>query len=237
MRSARPSSTTRDVMPGVAAMLPILQVEAYFPTAPAGHRAPADPAGEGAAPTRSSPARSSPATANRARCRPAARTLTVVNTGDRPVQIGSHYHFFEVNKALDFDRAASFGMRLDIPAGTAVRFEPGQKEVALVGLRRAARIVRPQRPHRRRRHRSGRCATAAPARAPRRRLQGRVRSTMVSIARRDYAALYGPTVGDGVRLADTSLIAVVERIMPSMATNACTAAARPCATASGLLPA
>ena len=62
-------------------------------------------------------------------------TLTVVNTGDRPVQIGSHYHFFEVNKALDFDRAASFGMRLDIPAGTAVRFEPGQrKEVALVGF-------------------------------------------------------------------------------------------------------
>jgi len=59
----------------------------------------------------------------------------VVNTGDRPVQIGSHYHFFEVNKALEFDRAASFGMRLDIPAGTAVRFEPGQsKEVALVGF-------------------------------------------------------------------------------------------------------
>jgi urease subunit gamma/beta len=59
----------------------------------------------------------------------------VVNTGDRPVQIGSHYHFFEVNKALDFDRAAAFGMRLDIPAGTAVRFEPGQrKEVALVGF-------------------------------------------------------------------------------------------------------
>jgi urease subunit gamma/beta len=62
-------------------------------------------------------------------------TLAVVNTGDRPVQIGSHYHFFEVNKALEFDRAASFGMRLDIPAGTAVRFEPGQsKEVALVGF-------------------------------------------------------------------------------------------------------
>ncbi len=63
------------------------------------------------------------------------RTVSIeaVNTGDRPVQIGSHYHFFEVNKALDFDRAAAFGMRLDIPAGTAVRFEPGQrKQVALV---------------------------------------------------------------------------------------------------------
>jgi urease subunit gamma/beta len=56
----------------------------------------------------------------------------VVNTGDRPVQIGSHFHFFEVNKALDFDRAAAFGMHLDIAAGTAVRFEPGQeKEVTL----------------------------------------------------------------------------------------------------------
>ncbi len=50
--------------------------------------------------------------------------LTAVNTGDRPIQIGSHFHFFEVNKALDFDRAAALGMRLDIPAGTAVRFEP-----------------------------------------------------------------------------------------------------------------
>lgn len=59
-------------------------------------------------------------------------TLKVVNTGDRPVQIGSHYHFFETNKALDFDRALSFGMHLDIPAGTAVRFEPGEsKEVGL----------------------------------------------------------------------------------------------------------
>ncbi|NOT53660.1 MAG: urease subunit beta, partial [Deltaproteobacteria bacterium] len=49
-------------------------------------------------------------------------TVTVLNTGDRPVQIGSHYHFFEVNRALRFDRAATFGLRLDIPAGTAVRF-------------------------------------------------------------------------------------------------------------------
>jgi urease subunit gamma/beta len=54
--------------------------------------------------------------------------VTVVNTGDRPVQIGSHFHFFEVNKALDFDRAAAFGTRLDIPSGTAVRFEPGDTQ-------------------------------------------------------------------------------------------------------------
>ncbi|PHK94910.1 urease subunit beta [Pseudoroseomonas rhizosphaerae] len=52
--------------------------------------------------------------------------LVVANTGDRPVQVGSHYHFFETNPALEFDRAAARGMRLDIPAGTAIRFEPGQ---------------------------------------------------------------------------------------------------------------
>ncbi|MBF9032286.1 urease subunit beta [Rhodobacterales bacterium HKCCE3408] len=59
--------------------------------------------------------------------------LTVANTGDRPVQVGSHYHFAETNSALDFDRAAARGMRLDIAAGTAVRFEPGQsRDVQLV---------------------------------------------------------------------------------------------------------
>ena len=60
-------------------------------------------------------------------------TLKVANTGDRPVQVGSHYHFYETNPALDFDREASRGMRLDIAAGTAVRFEPGQeRDVTLV---------------------------------------------------------------------------------------------------------
>ena len=60
-------------------------------------------------------------------------TLDVANTGDRPIQIGSHYHFFEANAALAFDRDAALGCRLDIPAGTAVRFEPGQsREVSLV---------------------------------------------------------------------------------------------------------
>jgi len=69
-----------------------------------------------------------------------AITLLVANTGDRPVQVGSHYHFAETNPGLSFDRAAAHGMRLDIPAGTAVRFEPGQtREVNLVpygGLRK-----------------------------------------------------------------------------------------------------
>jgi urease subunit beta len=62
-------------------------------------------------------------------------TLSVTNTGDRPIQVGSHYHFFETNPALRFDRKKARGMRLDIPAGTAVRFEPGQtRKVALVAL-------------------------------------------------------------------------------------------------------
>ncbi|MEM6636437.1 MAG: urease subunit beta [Pseudomonadota bacterium] len=64
-----------------------------------------------------------------------AVTMTVSNTGDRPVQVGSHYHFAETNSALDFDREAARGHRLDIAAGTAVRFEPGQtREVTLVPL-------------------------------------------------------------------------------------------------------
>jgi urease subunit beta len=67
-------------------------------------------------------------------------TLGVENTGDRPIQVGSHYHFFETNSSLRFDRGLSLGFRLDIPAGTAVRFEPGQARtvrlVAYAGLRR-----------------------------------------------------------------------------------------------------
>lgn len=68
-------------------------------------------------------------------------TVLVKHTGDRPIQAGSHYHFFEVNRALEFDRQVAYGMRLNIPAGTAVRFEPGEeKEVSLVSLG-GARIV------------------------------------------------------------------------------------------------
>ena len=68
------------------------------------------------------------------------RTISVWNTGDRAIQVGSHFHFFEVNRALRFDREAAFGMRLDVPAGTAARFEPGDRRdvplVALGGTRR-----------------------------------------------------------------------------------------------------
>jgi urease beta subunit len=67
--------------------------------------------------------------------------LTVSNTGDRPIQVGSHFHFFEVNRALRFDRAKAFGMRLNVPAGTAVRFEPGdEKRVTLVEIAGARRV-------------------------------------------------------------------------------------------------
>jgi urease beta subunit len=62
-------------------------------------------------------------------------SLTVANTGDRPIQVGRHFHFFETNKALRFDRESAFGMRLDVPAGSSVRFEPGdEREVDLVSI-------------------------------------------------------------------------------------------------------
>ena len=129
--------TTGDVMPGVASMMPILQVECVFPdgTKLVTVHEPIRPA-EGAAPDTLEPGAILPAEgeielgAGRPRV-----SLEVVNTGDRPVQIGSHYHFFEVNRALDFDRAKALGFRLDIPAGTAVRFEPGlRKTVTLKGF-------------------------------------------------------------------------------------------------------
>ncbi len=69
-------------------------------------------------------------------------TVTVANSGDRPVQVGSHFHFAEANAALQFDRAAARGLRLDIPAGTAIRFEPGdERQVQLVPFAGARRVV------------------------------------------------------------------------------------------------
>ena len=127
--------TTDDVMPGVAEMMPVLQVEGTFPdgTKLVTVHEPIRPGTkvqeESVRPGEIIPAEGE-IEINAGR--PTA-TVAVTNTGDRPVQIGSHYHFFEVNRHLDFDRAASFGMRLDIPAGTAVRFAPGEtKEVTLV---------------------------------------------------------------------------------------------------------
>ncbi|ROO24189.1 urease subunit beta [Salinisphaera orenii MK-B5] len=126
---------TDDVMPGVADLMPVLQVEATFVdgTKLVTVHQPIRP-GDNDHDDSVRPGEILPAEGeieiNAGREK---RALKVVNKGDRPVQIGSHYHFFEVNKALDFERAAAFGMHLDIPAGTAVRFEPGEvREVALV---------------------------------------------------------------------------------------------------------
>lgn len=136
--------TTDDVMPGVAAMLPILQVEGTFPdgTKLVTVHDPVRPGRVAVAPG-PTPGEILPADGdieiNAGRRR---HTLRARNTGDRPIQIGSHYHFFEANRALDFDRGAAFGMHLDIPAGTAVRFEPGEeKEVTLAAFGGTGEIV------------------------------------------------------------------------------------------------
>ena len=127
-----------DVMPGVADLMPMLQVEATFPDGtklvtvhdpirPGKQKKDAAAVVPGEILT---PEGDIELNAGRRKA-----TIKAVNTGDRPIQIGSHYHFFEANKALDFDRAASFGMLLDIPAGTAVRFEPGEaKDVTLAAF-------------------------------------------------------------------------------------------------------
>lgn len=127
--------STDDVMPGVADLMPMLQVEATFPdgtklvTVHEPIRLGRSPAEKVVTPGEIIAADGDiEINAGRPKV-----TLKAVNTGDRPIQVGSHFHFFEVNKALDFDRAKSFGMHLDIAAGTAVRFEPGEsKEVTLV---------------------------------------------------------------------------------------------------------
>lgn len=128
--------TQDDVLPGVAELLPMLQVEGSFPdgTKLVTIHEPVRPSLAAADPGLIVPgeiiAMDGDIELNAGRAR---ATLKALNTGDRPIQIGSHFHFFEVNRALQFDRAAAFGKHLDIPAGTAVRFEPGdEKEVALV---------------------------------------------------------------------------------------------------------
>ncbi|MCF8128476.1 MAG: urease subunit beta [Deltaproteobacteria bacterium] len=126
--------TTDDVMPGVDRLMPILQVEASFPdgTKLVTVHEPIRP-GEKEIPEGVIPGEVIvPEGEMEINAGRKTTTLKVENSGDRPVQVGSHFHFFEANRALDFDREAAFGMRLDIPAGTAVRFEPGGvKEVTL----------------------------------------------------------------------------------------------------------
>jgi urease subunit gamma/beta len=127
-----------EVMDGVAELITEVQVEATFPDGtklvtvhdPIPRRA---TVGIGAVRTLPEPIEIN---AGREK-----RRLEVANTGDRPVQVGSHYHFFEVNPALRFDRPAARGFRLDIPAGTAVRFEPGQTRTVDLVAYDGARVV------------------------------------------------------------------------------------------------
>lgn len=135
-----------DVMEGVAEMIEEVQVEGTFPDGTKlvtiHHPIRAERSKESASKGEMKPGElqlgEEPVGANEGR--PTVQ-LFVQNRGDRPIQVGSHFHFFEVNRALSFDREKAFGMRLDIPAGTAVRFEPGEeKKVQLVALGGARRV-------------------------------------------------------------------------------------------------
>lgn len=128
--------TTDDVLPGVATLVGTLQVEAFFPD---GQKLVTvhDPIRPGSKPIEGGVPGEVVAADGEIELSEGRETdrVTVVNEGDRPVQVGSHYHFFEVNRLLRFDRRRAFGMHLDIPAGTAVRFEPGEdREVDLVAF-------------------------------------------------------------------------------------------------------
>ena len=128
----------------------------------------------------------------------------MINTGDRPIQVGSHFHFFEVNRALSFDRRQAFGKRFNIPAGTAVRFEPGDDKRSSWCVSGGAATVRGLNASDQRRDGcfSGRSAVErADARG-----FANVKSMSLKIPRRQYADLYGPTTGDRVRLADTESV-------------------------------
>jgi len=141
--------------------------------------------------------------------------VQVTNTGDRPIQVGSHYHFLETNPALQFDRGLAYGRRLNITAGSSVRFEPGDKKtITLVDIA-GNRVVK-----------GGNNLTSGPA-TPERKDQviskaiangfKHKKQTSVTVGqplildRQNYVEIFGPTVGDLVRLGDTSLLAQVER--------------------------
>ena len=135
-------------------------------------------------------------------------SIIVRNTGDRPIQVGSHTHFFEVNKALDFSRIESYGFHLNIPAGTSVRFEPGEsKKIELTefggkrvvygfsGLVNGSLDEKQEDAIRTSYHKG---------------IQG-VNLMTLTIPRKNYVDLFGPTIGDRIRLADTALIIEIEK--------------------------
>ena len=125
-------------------------------------------------------------------------TIEVANTGDRPIQVGSHYHFFETNEALKFDRKRAKGMRLDIAAGTAVRFEPGQSRTV-----RLTPYLGGRESHGFQAKVSGKLGPIAKV--------GPSNEGPTRISRAAYADMFGPTTGDKVRLADTDLFIEVEK--------------------------
>ena len=126
-------------------------------------------------------------------------TIEVANTGDRPIQVGSHYHFFETNDALKFDRKRAKGMRLDIAAGTAVRFEPGQSRT----VRLTPYLMGGRESHGFQARVSGKLGPIAKV--------GPSNEGPTRISRSAYADMFGPTAGDKVRLADTELFIEVEK--------------------------
>src|SRR5712672_1867339 len=125
-------------------------------------------------------------------------TIEVANTGDRPIQVGSHYHFFETNEALKFDRKRTKGMRLDIAAGTAVRFEPGQSRTVRLTPYMGGREA-----HGFQGKVGGKLGAAAKV--------GPSNEGPTRISRSAYVHMFGPTTGDKVRLADTDLFIEVEK--------------------------
>lgn len=134
--------TTDDVMPGVAKLVGVLQVEGMFPD---GQKLVTihEPIRSGDKPVEGTEPGEVWTPEGEVELSPGRDTMTVTvsNKGDRPVQVGSHYHFFEVNKELEFDRGQAFGMHLDTAAGTAVRFEPGDtKDVGLVSFAGAREV-------------------------------------------------------------------------------------------------
>ena len=128
-------------------------------------------------------------------------TITVANTGDRPVQVGSHYHFAEANTGLAFDREMALGRRLDIPSGSAIRFEPGQtRDVTLVPYGGSNTVVG---------FNGKTMGVAIPKAIPD--SEARRGNVAARMTRSAYAGMFGPTVGDRVRLADTELFIQVEK--------------------------
>ena len=141
--------------------------------------------------------------------------LSVVNSGDRPIQVGSHYHFIETNAALVFDRGASYGMRLNVAAGSSVRFEPGDaKTITLTEIAGNKRVLSGNRlvngyatPARKaevmERVKAGKFGDAPSAAPP-------AKGQPLVLTRAEYGAMFGPTTGDRVKLGDTGLLAKVE---------------------------